>query len=194
MNTDPAAVVLIGRVATVNDLAYACRDGWYRIPADRAPAALAADWLALYQGAAFGAHRWRIEQYAPIERLDVRLRRELLPAEPAHPRADQRYYVLRLGPCRQLQPPLTARRMRRFSFLVTTYAELLAAADLRGLAGPPPQAEAWAGGLAGRTLPRQRSVRPQSGAQQIDGQIGELPRLVTVDERHTAGERQTDQG
>jgi hypothetical protein len=156
MSHEADAVVLVGRVAAPTDLAYACRDGWYRIPAERAPAALAADWLALFQGAAFGERRWRIEYYAPIERIEVALRRDLLPAEPLHPRANQRYYVLRLGDCRLLTPPLPARRLRRFSFRVTTFARLISAGDVRDLPAPPAATDAWAGGLAGRSLPRRR--------------------------------------
>jgi hypothetical protein len=46
-------------------------------------------------------------------------RRDLLPDEADHPRADAAYYKLQLGPLERLDPPIISLRWRRITFETT---------------------------------------------------------------------------
>jgi hypothetical protein len=150
------APVLVAVLTSPRDLEIARAQGWYRIPLARAPARLAADYLAFYQTAAFGPERWSVRWFAPVLRLRLLSRRELLPAEPDHPRAGERYYRVDLGPLAALPLPVPAARLRRVAFIPTSFGQLRRAADVRELWRPPedsrPSDDLWGGGLAGRRL------------------------------------------
>ena len=53
---------------------------------------------------AFGDERWAIHCYAPVRGHELARRRDLLPDEADHPRADQANY--QLGPLERLDPPI----------------------------------------------------------------------------------------
>lgn len=105
------------------------------MPVRNAPSSRA-DYLALYQGANFGPAGRRIEYYARIEGYRVVKRREILPDEPDHPRADLNYYKLDLGRLRLLPRPILNSTSYRVLFLFTTLDRLLQAYDLSYLRGP----------------------------------------------------------
>lgn len=150
------AGVLVAVVTRPADLERAREAGWYRVPVARAPQQLAAAFLAFYQTAAFGAERWAVRYYAPIERYAIVRRADLLPDEPAHPRAQERYYRLDLGPLSALAVPVPARRLRRVTFISTSFGQLRRAADVADLWHPleddAPADEVWAAGIAGRSV------------------------------------------
>ncbi|NWF79258.1 MAG: hypothetical protein HXY37_04315 [Chloroflexi bacterium] len=153
---DDAARVLVVVVPRPRDLALAREAGWYRVPLARVPARFAADYLAFYQTGAFGAERWSVRYYAPVLRYRLTTRRELLPDEPEHPRAAERYYRVELGPLAALPLPVPAARLRRVVFIPTTFGQLRRAGDVRELWHPDEDAwpgdELWGGGLAGRRI------------------------------------------
>ena len=124
-------------VAVMNDpraLEIARTQGWYRIPVRRAPPRVGADYLAFYQTAAFGPEeRWKVSYYAPIRRYHIVRRRDLLPDEADHPRADDEYYKLEIGPLEPLPHPIPSRRLRRITFIPTTLKRLLAAQEINDL-------------------------------------------------------------
>jgi hypothetical protein len=150
------ARVLVGVITRPRDLAIAREEGWYRVPLTRVPSHLAAEYLALYQTAAFGEERWAVRYYAPIWRYRLALRRELLPDEAEHPRANERYYRVEIGPLQQLDRPIPARRLRRVVFIATTFGQLQLARDVRDLFNPPEDRPAgeglWGAGLAGKSI------------------------------------------
>jgi hypothetical protein len=125
--------VLVAVITRPRDWELVQREGWYRIPLSRAPRRLAAAYLAFYHTAAFPELRWTIAHYAPILRYDVLRRIELLPDEPQHPRAQERYYRLTLGPLVVLSRPIISRRLRRVAFFGTTLAHLLSAREINDL-------------------------------------------------------------
>jgi very-short-patch-repair endonuclease len=136
--TDPLArrrTVLVAVMATSEDLQRAASEGWYRIPQRRAPHRIGADYLAFYQTGAFKgkpeAHT--VTYYAPVRRYTLLTRRELLPAEPDHPRAEDYYFRIDIGPLLRLDRPVPAARLRRVSFIYTTLDRLLTASDVREL-------------------------------------------------------------
>ena len=149
----PEARVLVAVINRSVDLAFVLQAGWYRIPLANAPSRLAADYLALYQTGRFGREGHCIRWYAPIVRYSLATRRELLPLESSHPRAQERYHRLDLGPLQSLDPPLPARRLRRITFIATSLGQLMLARDVRELFHPPedrlPPSDLWGAGLNG---------------------------------------------
>ena len=148
----PAARVLVAVVTRPRDLAAARDEGWYRIPLRRAPRSLAAEYLAFYQTAAFGAERWAVRYLAPVRAVEIAARAALLPDEPRHARASERYYRFVLGPVQALPTTLPSSRLQRISFIPTTYGQLLRARDVAELWRPPDDAvagwdELWGAGL-----------------------------------------------
>ena len=90
--------VLVAVITRPKDWELVQREHWYRIPMARAPRAIAAEYLAFYHTRAFEALSWTVSYYAPIVGYRIQKRRELLPDEAQHPRAEELYYRLDLGP------------------------------------------------------------------------------------------------
>lgn len=128
------APVLVAVVNDPADLRRAHQEGWYRIPLAHAPPRLGADFLAFYQTAAFPPEeRWAVRWVAAVRGYRLTTRRELIPEQGDHPRADHRYYRVDLGPLWQLPRPIPSRRLRRVTFIRTTAGRLLAAAEINDL-------------------------------------------------------------
>ena len=70
---------------------------------------------------------------APVRGYRTAARRELIPAEPNHPRADERYHRIDLGTLEPLPRPIPSRRLRRITFIPTTLARLLEADEINDL-------------------------------------------------------------
>jgi hypothetical protein len=148
----PDARVLVAVVTRPRDLAAAREQGWYRIPLARAPRALHAEYLALYLTAGFGPERWAVRYIAAVRSVRLATRAALLPDEPGHPRAGERYYQLMLGPLAELVPPVPSRRLRRVTFIATTAGQLRRARDVAELWHPPEDTSAgwdalWGAGV-----------------------------------------------
>ncbi|MDZ7843688.1 MAG: hypothetical protein U5K99_02630 [Anaerolineales bacterium] len=123
MNADylsPSALILVAILPEPGDLHYARVLGWYRIPVRTAPRVLNVDYLAFYQPASFGDRKWRVEVIAPVLGHELTTRIDLLRDQPDHPRADQEYYKVQLGPLQRLPHPIQAGDWKRFTFLYTT--------------------------------------------------------------------------
>ena len=124
--------VLVAVLNNREDLRRAREEHWYRIPLGRAPWPLAAQYLALYLTAALGPEGAAVRYWAEIERCEVLARRDLT-GEPDHPRADELYLCLHLGPLHELERPVPAGRWRRLAFVPTTWERLRSATELRDL-------------------------------------------------------------
>jgi hypothetical protein len=157
---EDAARVLVAVITRPRDLELARTQHWYRIPLAHLPRQLAAEYLAFYQTKAFGEERWAVHYYAAIEQYRLATRLELLPDEPDHPRAHEQYYRLDLGPLRRLPLSVPAARLRRVTFINTTFGQLRRARDVRELWHPQEDAgyrgddldDLWGAGLAGKSL------------------------------------------
>jgi hypothetical protein len=127
--------VLVAVLNNADDLRRAAADGWYRIPQRRAPRRIGADYLAFYQTGAFREQdeAQTVTYYAPTRRYRLATRRELLPDESAHARADDYYYRIDIGPLHRLERPVPATTFRRVTFIHTTLNCLLTATDVRDL-------------------------------------------------------------
>jgi hypothetical protein len=129
----PDDLVLVAILPARRDLEIARLLGWYRIPVQTAPKTVQVDWLALYLTGAFGEQRWSVRYLARVRGHELLARRELLSAEPDHPRAGEPYFKLQLGPLLPLDPPIPAAGWRRLTFLYTTGARMLQARRLQDL-------------------------------------------------------------
>lgn len=127
--------VLVAVVNNAADLRRAASEGWYRIPQRRAPRRIGADYLAFYQTGAFGSapEAHTVSYYAPVRRYQLSTRAQLLPEDAGHPRADDYYFRIDLGPLMRLDRPIAATKLRRITFIHTTFARLLAAEDVTDL-------------------------------------------------------------
>ena len=127
--------VLVAVLNNADDLRRAAAEGWYRIPQRRAPRRIGADYLAFYQTGAFQDQdeAQTVTYYAPTRRYRLATRRELLPAEAQHPRADEYYYRIDIGPLHRLERPVPATTFKRVTFIHTTLDCLLSASDVREL-------------------------------------------------------------
>ncbi len=131
---DADAPVLVAVCTSPGELDRARHEGWYRIPLLRSPRRVAAEYLALYQTGAFPAgERWQVRWVASIRSYGVAQRRELLPEEPDHPHALEQYYRLDLGPFAPLPSPIPSRRLRRITFINTTWERLERAREINDL-------------------------------------------------------------
>jgi len=128
------AIILVAIMPAVRDLEIARLLGWYRIPLRKAPKVVDVDYLAFYQTGAFGQdHRWRVEYFAPVKGHEMTTRRELFRDEVDHPRANDEYFRISLGPLQALSNPVAAGNWRRLTFLYTTGERLLGARTLTDL-------------------------------------------------------------
>ncbi len=128
--------VLVALMNHPRDMDLVRAEHWYRIPAKHAPAHLTqARYLAFYLTKNFGEAKWSIREYAPIRGHELVRRRDLLPAESHHPRADEAYYKLQLGTLIALPRPIISRRGRRLLFIVTNGAKFSRAVEINDLLG-----------------------------------------------------------
>jgi hypothetical protein len=127
--------VLVGVMNSRRDFEIARDQGWYRVPHKHAPQSTTeAAALAFYFTKAFGEEKkWSIRWYAPIRGHELVRRRDLLPDEADHPRADEAYYKLQLGPMVQLELPIYSLRWRRITFIESTWDRFTAAEEINDL-------------------------------------------------------------
>jgi hypothetical protein len=130
---NPTDLVLVCVLPGPRDLEIARLLGWYRIPFRTAPKVVSVDALAFYQPGTFGESGGRIEFLAPVRGHELTTRAELLRDESEHPRANEEYFKIQLGPLERLAHPVIAEKWRRLTFLYTTGEYLLKARTLNDL-------------------------------------------------------------
>jgi hypothetical protein len=126
-------LVLVCLMPAPRDMEIARLLGWYRIPLRTAPKVVAVDTLAFYQPGSFGERAGRIEFVAPVRGHELVTRAELLKDEADHPRANEEYFKLQIGPLERLSKPIVAEKWRRLTFLYTTGEYLLKAQSINDL-------------------------------------------------------------
>ena len=133
-NFDETDLFLVAVIPSPRDLEIARMLGWYRIPLRSAPKVIEADYIAFYQTGAFGEdHRWRVESAAQVRGHELTTRGQLFKDEPDHPRKNEEYFKISLGPLFQLPHSIQAESWKRVTFLYTTGARMLLAATLNDL-------------------------------------------------------------
>lgn len=129
----PEDTVLVAYVPDPDDFAIIRRQRWYRIPQDKAPKGLHAEYIAFYFGQRFGSKKWAIHYYAQQQGIELARRVDLLPDQPNHPRAENLYYRVALGPIQELEQPITSLRWRRITFIHTTWDRFTDAREINDL-------------------------------------------------------------
>ncbi len=129
----PESSVLIAVMTNPQDFARARDEHWYRIPVRSAPKFFPPDYIAFYFTKAFGDEAFSIRWYAQVRGHEMVTRRDLLPDEPDHPRADQRYYKLQLGKLVELPHPIPSRSLRRITFVLSNGKRLGEAWEINDL-------------------------------------------------------------
>lgn len=129
----PEDRVLVAYMPSPEDLRYAENQGWYRIPKQSAPKGLHAEYLAFYFGRRFGSEKWAIHYYARKLGHELVSRRQLIPLQPDHPRADALYYKIQIGPLLRLERPIVCLRWRRLTFMHTTWDRFIDATEINDL-------------------------------------------------------------
>jgi hypothetical protein len=180
-NIDDASVLVVV-VNSPADLARAREQRWYRIPLAHLPRRMAAEYLAFYQTGAFPpGERWAVRWLAPVRGYHLATRRDLIPEEPDHPRADAVYYKVTLGPLEALQQPIPSRRLRRITFIPTTLARIGEAEEINDLwIKSSAQERLWAA-LQDAGVPAERQYPlegEEPGAGDLDAEAASLPALV----------------
>jgi hypothetical protein len=130
---EPDARVLVCLINRPRDLEIARWDHWYRIPVKHAPPDYMADVLAFYLSAPFGDEKWAIHEYAEVRGHELVRRVDLFPTEPTHPRANELYYKMQLGPLQRLSRPIPSLKWRRIAFIQTTGDRFLNALEVSEL-------------------------------------------------------------
>lgn len=131
---NPDDTVLVALVNSPRDLEIAERERWYRIPTRHAPKYFSgAQVLGFYLPGAFPERKWSIDSYALVRGHELVRRRDLLPEEAAHPRADETYYKLQLGESHSRVPPIVSKRGRRVLFLWTNWEKFSTAREWNDL-------------------------------------------------------------
>jgi very-short-patch-repair endonuclease len=177
----PALVAIVNRV---KDWRIVQGQRWYRIPVDKAPPGLAqVRYVAFYQTRAFGPEKWAVGWYALVLGITTARRRDLLPDEPLHRRAEHEYYRIALGELVRLPRPIPSRRWRRIVFIPTTLERLLAAAELNDLYRTSPIEDRLYDALRGDGLEpeRQYYVREQGRGYMLDLALLTRDRSVAVE-------------
>lgn len=129
----PEDRVLVVYVPRPADFALVRSEGWYRVPQRHAPKGLYAEYFAFYFGRHFGPEKWAIHYYASQQGRELVTRRILFPDQPDHPRADELYYKVQLGPLQRLHRPIVSLRWRRVTFLHTTWDRFQDATEINDL-------------------------------------------------------------
>jgi hypothetical protein len=129
----PEDRVLIAYLPEPADFERVRVEGWYRIPQKHAPKGLYAEYYAFYFGRSFGDQKWAIHYYARQSGYELVRRIDLLPEQPDHPRAQELYYRVALGPIQALEQPIVSLRWRRISFMHTTWDRFLGAREINDL-------------------------------------------------------------
>jgi hypothetical protein len=117
----PYTLILVGVMPSPRDLEITRLLGWYRIPYRFAPKVVQVDYLAFYQPLSFGVdHAWRIEYFAEVRGVELTTRADLIREELNHPRAEEEYYKIQVGPLSRLSAPILAGKWKRITFLYST--------------------------------------------------------------------------
>jgi hypothetical protein len=137
MHPEEEEVVLIGVINRKRDLERAINEHWYRVPRAKMEHYLEPAYIAFYLSRAFKERNGGIYYYAKIKGHELVRRRDLLPEQPDHPRADHVYYRLALGPVEEKSPPILNPSGRPISFIYTSWARFESARTIGDLKPAP---------------------------------------------------------
>jgi hypothetical protein len=129
----PEDRVLVGVINRKRDVDHLIHDLWYRIPVDRAPHDIETEYLAFYLSNGMKEKNGGIHFYGARTGHELVRRRDLLPAESTHARANQLYYKIKLESLHEKVPPILNPTRRPISFMYTTWDRFTAAKTIADL-------------------------------------------------------------
>ncbi len=130
----PEDRVLIGVIKSKRDLTFLRNDHWYRIPQEVFPRGVHTEYLGFFlSGSVFQEQSGAVHYYAPYRGVELRYRRELIPTQPMHTRANKVYYKIALGDVLVKSPPIVNTTKRAFSFIFTTWDRFVEATSIPDL-------------------------------------------------------------
>ena len=162
---------LVGIINRKKDWQILVTEHWYRIPVRSAPEVLSTiKYLAFYQTKAFGDEKWSVNYCAEVEAVTTVTRRELLPDEPNHRRADEQYYRIDIADLQPLPRSIPSRKLRRIIFIPTSLERLLRATEINDLFRTSPIEDTLHGTLKEAGLPAERQflVREEGAGYMLD--------------------------
>ncbi len=151
----PRPDVLVGVLKTKRDRGILLEEKWYRIPLEHAPRRKP-KFLAFYQGTVFRKNGKKIELYARIKYWRLKKRKEILPDEKKHPRANKLYLQFFLSRISKLRKPVLNRGRVRISFGFTSLVKLRQCRNIRGLFNIMPMDDILAAMLLKHKIPFKR--------------------------------------
>lgn len=129
----PEDRVLVTYVPNLSDFDFIRNESWYRIPQRYAPKGLHAEYFAFYFGRDFNEQKWAIHYFAEQRGNELVHRLDLFPDQVDHPRANELYYKVSLGPLQRLRRPIVSLRWRRITFMHTTWDRFQDAIEINDL-------------------------------------------------------------
>jgi len=129
----PEDRVLVGVINRQRDFSAVRDQHWYRIPRERAPRSIDAEYIAFYFSRAFKEQNGGIHYFARRLGHELVRRRDLIPEESGHARADSLYYKMQLGDLQQRPEPILNPTRRPISFIFTTWDRFQAARTIADL-------------------------------------------------------------
>jgi len=125
--------VLVGVINRKRDLETVLGKKWYRIPQNQMKRGVNAEYIAFFLSKAFGERNGGIHYFADRKGVELLYRRDLLPQEPNHPRANEAYYKIQLGTIHPKEPPVLNKSRRTLSFVYTTWDRFVKATKISDL-------------------------------------------------------------
>ncbi|MDX1993492.1 MAG: hypothetical protein SF029_13970 [bacterium] len=130
----PEDRVLVGVINRKRDFVSARDEQWYRIPQNQLPNGVHTDYLAFFlSGGVFKEQSGGIHYYARFAGVELVYRRDLLPKEAEHPRANDVYYRVALKDWTSKQPPILNPTRRTVTFIHTTWDRFVHATTIADL-------------------------------------------------------------
>jgi hypothetical protein len=131
--------VLVVIVNNQADWAIAREQGWYRIPSEQVEKLKHRNqwappkWLAFYQTKVFEDEAHAVQYYAAVTAIRDVSRWELFPTETPNSKSHNRYWQVELAPLEALARPIHSDRLRRITFIATTWEKLSTAQEISDL-------------------------------------------------------------
>jgi hypothetical protein len=129
----PEDRVLIGVINRRVDFESARDQGWYRIPIERAPKHIDTEYVAFYFSRNFKEKNGGVHYFARRTGHELVRRRDVLPDEANHPRANNLYYRIALGKMQEKHPPILNPTGRPLAFVFTTWDRFVTASTIADL-------------------------------------------------------------
>lgn len=125
--------VLVGVINRKRDLETVLGERWYRIPQAQMKSGINAEYIAFFLSKAFGEQNGGIHYFASRSGVELLYRKDLIPKESNHPRANDPYYKIQLGTIRTKMPPILNPTRRTISFIHTTWDRFINATRVSDL-------------------------------------------------------------